>query len=113
MITARCTCSPAKAASEISDFRMSAEMAGADQVCPCATNRQSGSPMRLLTSAHTLSGSRRAWRRAPSPTTWSVAEVSSTTDGVVGAPVSPEMTSGRPPAPMVAIAELVVPRSIP
>ena len=114
MITAAVGSSPVANPASATRLRStSADTAGADQAFPCATNRQSASPIRRLTSAHTCSGSSRAARRAPSPTTCSSGEANSTTDGVVGSPASPTRTSGRPSGPVRAMAELVVPRSIP
>ena len=114
MITAAVGSSPvAKPASATRLLRISDDTAGADQAVPCATNRHSASPIRRLTSVHTCSGSRRASRRAPSPTTYSCGPANSTTDGVVAAPDSPASTSGRPSLPTRAMAEFVVPRSIP
>ena len=114
MITAAAGSVPvAKPASAARLRRIRAETAGADQAFRCATNRQSASPIRRLTRAHTCSGSSRASRRAPSPTTCSSGEANSTTEGVVGSPDSPASTSGRPSGPTQAMAELVVPRSIP
>ena len=72
MITAAVGSSPvANSASATRLLRISADTAGADHALPCATNRHSASPIRRLTSAHTCSGSSRASRRAPSPTTCS------------------------------------------
>ena len=114
MITAAVGSSPvANPASATRLLRISDDTAGADHAVPCATNRHSASPIRRFTSVHTCSGSRRASRRAPSPTTCSCGPAKRTTEGVVSSPDMPARTSGRPSLPMQAMAEFVVPRSIP
>jgi len=106
VITAALGSSPvAKPASATRLRRISADTAGADHAFPCATKRHSASPIRRLTSVQTCSGSNRASRRAPSPTTCSPGEANSTTDGVVGSPDNPVSTSGLPSGPVRAMAE--------
>lgn len=59
MITGSWTCSPVvRTASPTSALRIRPLTAGADQAEPFATNRQSPSPIRRLTSAQTSSGCR-------------------------------------------------------
>src|SRR3954467_5093079 len=68
--------------------------------------------MKRLTEKTVFSGLVTACRRAKRPTRRSPLGVTATTDGVSRSPSAFGMTVGSPPS-MVAITELVVPRSIP
>src|SRR5215216_4778508 len=68
--------------------------------------------MKRLTEKTVFSGFVTACRRAKRPTRRSPLGVTATTDGVSRSPSAFGMTVGSPPS-MVAITELVVPRSIP
>src|SRR5215217_245786 len=68
--------------------------------------------MKRLTEKTVFSGFVTAWRRAKRPTRRSPRGVTATTDGVSRSPSAFGMTVGSPPS-IVAITELVVPRSIP
>src|SRR6266851_6654980 len=89
------------------------EMADAEYSWPWAANRHSPSPMCRLTSDATSSGRILACRLACTPTTTSVGESNSTTDGVVGWESALMMTAGRPYSSTCAMHEYVVPRSMP
>ena len=69
-------------------------------------------PMKRLIEKIVFSGLVTAWRFATVPTSRSPLSVKATTDGVVRPPSAFSMISGSPPS-IAAIAELVVPRSIP
>src|SRR5215211_173397 len=68
--------------------------------------------MKRLTEKTVFSGFVTACRRAKRPTRRSPLGVTATTDGVSRSPSAFGMTVGSPPS-MVAITELVVPRSMP
>src|SRR5687768_376512 len=68
--------------------------------------------MKRLTEKTVFSGLVTACRRAKRPTRRSPLGVTATTDGVSRSPSALGMTVGSPPS-MVAITELVVPRSMP
>src|SRR5215211_4099696 len=68
--------------------------------------------MKRLTEKTVFSGFVTACRRAKRPTRRSPLGVTATTDGVSRSPSAFGMTVGSPPS-MVAMTELVVPRSIP
>ena len=68
--------------------------------------------MKRLTEKIVFSGFVTACRRAKRPTRRSPLGVTATTDGVSRSPSAFGMTVGSPPS-MVAITELVVPRSMP
>src|SRR4051812_25221098 len=68
--------------------------------------------MKRLMEETVLSGLVTAWRRANRPTNRSPFGVTATTEGVSRSPSAFGMTVGSPPS-MVAMTELVVPRSIP
>src|SRR5688572_6857943 len=69
-------------------------------------------PMKRLAEKTVFLGFVTAWRLAAWPTTRSPDLVNATMDGVVRAPSALGMTTGSPPS-MIAIQELVVPKSIP
>ena len=68
--------------------------------------------MKRLIEKIVFSGFITAWRLATVPTRRSPESVNATTDGVVRPPSAFSMISGSPPS-RTAIAEFVVPRSIP
>ena len=68
--------------------------------------------MKRLIEKIVFSGFVTAWRLATVPTRRSPLSVNATTDGVVRPPSAFSSTAGSPPS-STAIAELVVPRSIP
>src|SRR6266699_7051034 len=103
----------ARAASLARLRRIWLDTADAEYSCPCAAKRQSASPMCRLTSEATSSGRILACRLACTPTTTSVGESNSTTDGVVGWESALMMTAGRPYSSTCAMHEYVVPRSMP
>ena len=68
--------------------------------------------MKRLIEKTVFSGLVTCWRFAGAPTSRWPSLVNATTDGVVRPPSAFETTDGSPPS-ITAIAELVVPRSIP
>ena len=134
MITAESTVSPSfDSASAFSFCRIIAEISGGEYCSPCAFTRTSPlgpattsygtivsssltsaslRPMNRLIEKIVFSGFITAWRLATVPTRRSPESVNATTEGVVRPPSAFSMISGSEPS-STAIAELVVPRSIP
>src|SRR5215831_17692340 len=103
----------ARAASSARLRRTWLATAGAEYSSPWAAKRQSASPICRFTSEATSSGLILAWRLACTPTTTSVGESNSTTDGVVGWESALMITAGLPYSSTCAMHEYVVPRSMP
>ena len=134
VITAASTVSPSfDSASAFSFWRIIAEISGGEYCSPRTSTRTSPfgpasieygtiasssltslylRPMNRLIENTVFSGFITAWRFATVPTRRSPESVKPTTDGVVRPPSAFSMISGSPPS-KIAIAEFVVPRSIP
>ena len=134
MITAESTGSPSFASASVFSFwRIIAEISGGEYCSPRISTRTSPlgpattlygtivsssltsaslRPMKRLIENTVFSGFITAWRLATVPTRRSPESVNPTTDGVVRPPSAFSRISASPPS-STAIAEFVVPRSIP